>query len=449
MIKRFFSLIIAFIVSVSTFPFSFLPSKNDTEFSVSGGTYESTETDGSVVFNVSEETKWFNFYGLKYSTDAYVKGVITYGNGFRREISEEFFLEPAESGEFYSFIDNCLENKKARNVVSVMVTPLDKEDFNFELLGVSVFNREIPDTEIFLSNGQYKIGVNLDWGGAMSYLEDLNSDVEAVKKDGRIYVDSNASERYGKRAVNKHVNLINRHDTGRLVQQSYYGVKDSEIYVNGSFSDPNGKWRYNPVQGGNKYNDSSKLVDLRITDTSIYVKCRPMDWAKDAASISPSYMEATYSFVKNTVQIDCRFVDFSGYEPTKTTQELPAFYCVEPLNRFVYCDADGNIAAEPDLPFWGGANKKRFTSSENWAAFTGEYEDSFGIGLYTPERNVFIPGVYERGNTVKKDPSVDNPTSYIAIAESLLFESYKPFEYSFSLTTGDTAEIRNNFKEIA
>lgn len=447
--KSFFSLILAFIVSVTTFPLSFLPSKADTEFPIESADFEKTEKDGTLYFAVDSETAWFNFYGFKYSSDAYAKGKITYGNGFRKEISEEFFLEPAQNGEFYSFIDNFLDSKKARNVISVEVAPVGTEEFSFELLGVSVFNRKVPDIEIFIQNEGYKIGVNLDWGGALSYMEDLNSDVEAVKKDGRIYVDSNASERYGKRAVNKNVNLINRHDTGRLVQQSYYGVQESAIYENGFFSDPNAKWRYNPVQGGNKYNDSSKLVDLRVTDNSIYIKCRPMDWAKDAASITPSYMEATYEFIENTVKISCRFVDYSCYEPTKTSQELPAFYCVEPLNRFVYCGDDGELAVEPDLPFWGGPNKKKFKSSENWAAFTGEFEDSFGIGLYTAERNVFVPGVYERGNTVEKDPSVDNPTSYFAVMESRLFESCKPFEYSYYLTTGNVNEIRSNFKEIA
>ena len=101
------------------------------------------------------------------------------------------------------------------------------------------------------------------------------------------------------------------------------------------------------------------------------------------------------------------------------------------------------------LPFRGGPNKKKFKSSENRAAFTGEFEDSFGIGLYTAERNVFVPGVFERGNTVEKEPSVGNPTSYFAVMESRFFESCKPFEYSYYLTTGNVNEIRSNFKEIA
>lgn len=449
---KIISIITAFIVSVTTYPLSFLPCRTDAEFSApqESTAFEQAGEGNTLIYEINRETEWFNYFSLSFSSDAYVKGVITYTNGFGKEIDEEFFLEPSENGAFFSFIDGVLNSKKARNIIRIKITSPEKEEFNFELLGVEVYNRKVPADEIFISNEKYKLGVSLEWGGTLSYLEDLDSSVEAVKKDGRIYVDSNASERYGKKAVNKHVNLINRHDTGRLVQQSYYGVRDSAVYENGYYT---ALWRYNPVQGGNMFADMSKLVDLRVNDSSIYIKCRPMDWAKDAASIAPCYMEATYSFVENTVLTECRFVDFSGYEPTKTTQELPAFYCVEPLNRFVYYGGKApwtgdELSSEPDLPFWGGPNKKRFTATENWAAFTGEFEDSFGIGLYTPERNVFIPGVYERGNTVEKDPSVDNPTSYFAVAESMLFQSFKPFEYSFSLTTGNTQEIRENFREI-
>lgn len=451
MLKQIFSIIIAFIVSVATFPFSFLPLNCDTDFSqIPDAVYEKAEEENALVFELKMETEWFNFYALKYSSDAYIKGVITYENGFGKESDEEFFLEPAENGVFYSFIDGCLDGKKARNIVSVSVSSAQKKDFDFSLLGVSAFNREVPKKEIYLTNEKYKIGVNLDWGGALSYMEDLDSSVEAVKKNGRIAVDSNASKRYDTKAVNKHVNLINKHDTGRLIQQSYYGVRDSAVYENGYYT---ALWRYNPVQGGNMFHDSSKLVDLKISENSIYIKCRPMDWAKDAASIAPCYMEAEYSFIENTVFTKCRFVDFSDYEPTKTAQELPAFYCVEPLNRFVYYGGNNpwtgdEVSVEPDLPFWGGPNKTRFKATEHWAAFTGEFDDSFGIGLYVPDRDTFIPGVYERGNTVEKDPSTDNPTSYFAVTESILFESFKPFEYSFYLTTGDVAEIRSNFNKI-
>lgn len=451
-LKRIISVALAFIAALFSYPLSFLPGRADTNFTVAAAPTAVESADGELLYKLDTGAEWFNYYGVVYSSEAYMKGILTYET-LGGEKSEELFLEPGENAVFYSFVDGCLEGKKGHGEVSLRLKAAQGDVEGFTLKGFDTFNREVPSKDITLENAKYKIGVSLLWGGALSYLEDLDSSVEAVKKDGKIYVDSNASSRYGVKAVNEHVNLINRHDPGRLVQQSYYGVRDSELYENGYFSSDE-KWRYNPVQGGNKYGDASKLVDLRVDDSSIYVKCRPMDWAKDAASISPSYMEVTYAFVGNTLKISCRFTDYSGYEATKTNQELPAFYCVEPLNRFVYYGGDkpwtgGELTAEPDLPFWGGPGKLRFKATENWAAFTGEFEDSFGIGVYQAERNTFIPGVYNRGETVEKDPSIDDPTSYFAIIGALNFESYTPFEYEYYVTTGDTAEIRSNFGAIA
>ncbi len=390
----------------------------------------------------------FNYYGLKYSADAYVKGTLSYKTG-SGEASEDFFLEPSDTEkEFYSFIDGCLDGKKAYRLISLKLEALDKEDAKMVIYGFSVFNREIPEQEIFVESDNLKIGVDLLWGGALSYVEDLDSDVEAVSVDGQIKVDSNASERYSAKAVNENVNLINRNDTGRLVQQSYYGTMD---YDNGIYMDT--EWHYNPVQGGNQYNEASKIVDLKVTDDSIYIKCRPLDWAKEKEFAAPAYMEATYTFSDNAVKAECRFVDFSGYPENYREQEIPAFYCIEPFNNFVYYKGDKPwtgeaLTSEPELIFWPDAGYPNFYSKENWAAFTGEFDDSFGIGIYVPDQTKFLAGVYNREQTTNEDPSKDGATSYIAVIKEMNFKSYEPFEYDFYLATGNSEEIRGTFKEI-
>ena len=213
-------------------------------------------------------------------------------------------------------------------------------------------------------------------------------------------------------------------------------------------------WAYNPVQGGNQYNDSSKIVDLKINDSLLYVKCRPLDWAKPKECITPSYMEATYEFINGLVHISCRFVDFSGYNNTEArSQEIPAFYCIEPLNNFVYCAGDNpwtddELSVVDNLIFWPDAGYPKFYSSENWSAFRGEFSDSFGIGLYTPNETEFLTGVFNRGTTSSVDPSKDSATSYIALTKTMVLNSYEPFEYDYYLTTGNVNEIRNNFKSL-
>ena len=428
----------------------------DTDFTISRMTYFADNKEKQLTAKyatlIDGETKKFNYFGIKYTSDSYLKCSLTY-NVKKETIREEFFLEPSQSEkDFYSFIDNALEKTVATNLVEFTCEPLNSKRANVKFIGFSVFLREVPKQEVFIETENYKLGVDLLWGGALSYLEDLNSVVEAVKVDGKIKVDSNASERYDKRAVNKNVNLINRNDTGRLVQQSYYGTLEAP-YETATFME--NEWRYNPVQGGNQYNDHSKIVDLRLSEEEIYVKCRPLDWAKTKEFITPSYMEAWYTIENNNVHVRCRFTDFSGYPALDAEQELPAFYCIEPLNTFVYYDGtepfskDNKIITNDKLGFWAEEGYPKFTSIEQWSAYRGEFSDSFGIGLYMPTHDTFLTGVFSRGETTEKDPSKDSPTSYIAVVKTNHFESFKPQEYDYYISTGTVEEIRENFKAIS
>ncbi len=459
-IIAFFTALVMFFPS---FILSFFSCNIDTEFnipeseglSVNGEAvnFETAAEGGSLKYDFGGiKTDIFNYFGIRYSSDAYMKGIITY-SGKDGALSEEFFLEPGEDAQFFSFIDGYLEGTKMNRLYSVEFMPLDKETADFTLFAAGLFNREILAKEIYIENDEHKLGVNLNWGGALSYLEDKNSSVEAVIVDGVTKVDSDASERYGVRARSKSVNLINANDTGRLIQQSYYGTGDFEGYTGGIYMD--NKWNYNPVQGGNQYNDAAKIVDVRITDNSIYIKCRPLDWAKSKEDIAPCYMEADYSLSAGLVRAQCRFVDFSGYPSVSTTQECPAFYCIEPLNRFVYYGGespwtgDENLSYENELIFWPDAGYPNFLSTENWAAFAGEFDDSFAIGVYTPKNLPFLAGVFSRGACTSADPATESPTSYIAAVDNYEFRSFNPTTYEFWLSTGTVNEIRSNFGTVA
>lgn len=454
MTKRVLSLLMS-LATIISFA-GCLGNKYDTDFTIKSRVgltnndfYELSAKD---VKTIDDYQKKFNYYGVKYASDSYLKCSIVYIVD-KEEIREEFFLEPSEEETcFYSFIDNALEKVQAEKVIEFTCQPLNTQKANVKITGFTVFLREIPKQEVFIETENYKLGVDLLWGGALSYLEDLNSNVEAVKVDGKIKVDSNASERYDTRAVNKNVNLINRNDTGRLVQQSYYGTLEAP-YEPGTYMD--NTWNYNPVQGGNQYNDHSKIVDIRLSEEEIYIKCRPLDWAKEKEFITPSYMESWYAIENNNVHVRCRFTDFSGYPATSRTQELPAFYCIEPLNTFVYYDGaesfskDNKLVTNNKLGFWPDEGYPNFTSVEQWSAYRGEFSDSFGIGLYMPAHDTFLTGVFGRGETTEKDPSKAGPTSYIAVVKDYVFESFEPKEYDYYISTGTTDEIRNNFREIS
>lgn len=422
-------------------------------------------------YTVGKTVSAFNRYEISYSSDAYVKGVMLMG-----ETTEEFFLEPAQDGVFSGYIDGFLSGTTQSQITSISFTSLDTDFMDFTLNSVTTTDHTVPDNMVYLSSSDYKIGIDLKWGGALTYLEDLTNSVVAAKnnQDSSLPIEVGFSDDFtgtytsggitlpgigtigGTQkdlyTTQGGVNLINCNDTGRLVQQSYYGT-GSYPYEPGDYNGV--PWNYNPVQGGNVHNEPSKIVDLQVTENEIYVKCRPLDWGKTAEHITPSYMEAWYTLEDGLMRATCRFVDYSGYPEATTTQELPAFYCVEPLNNFVYYSggepwSDSNTkVTESSLQFWGDYPDQFFNCNENWAAFIGDDADSFGIGLYCPGQTNMYTGVFNRDLCTTVSPATESPTSYIAAVDTFTFKSFNPFSYAYYITTGDIDTIRSNFKEVA
>jgi len=509
------------------------------QLTVNGEPVDVTIANNEYTLNDYTDNKEFNRYELAYISDSYVKGTITWGqdeNG--KDISEDFFLEPSDEGTFASYIDgyitkndngtfddpsdDYLETETRSGIQKIKFTFLDKDFGKFELLSLTTIDvPELSDSMVYKENGEYKVGIDLAFGGVVSYIEDLDDDVRA-----RIYEtganNPNGSKQYitrvdyenllesGHAAESEAVNLINTFDRGRYLQQSYYGT-DQPPFEMGSY---NGEpWSYNPVQGGNIRdkdtgygNEASKIIDYRKTDKELYIKTRPLDWGKNSIEyedsyITDSYMEAWYVFEDGMIKTYCRFVDFSGYPSNFTDQELPALYTIEPLNHLVYYGSEKseekvkeeNITltekGEDNPEFWGvSSNYNAYHKdnpqegdisypldndrycSENWAAFTASSNaDSFGIGVYSPGVTDFTVGTYPQiYNTIDNgdrtytettnknyrhaqsvNPSAEDPTSYIAPVDQMTFESYKPYEYSYYVTTGTAAKIREDFNSIA
>jgi hypothetical protein len=211
------------------------------------------------------------------------------------------------------------------------------------------------------------------------------------------------------------------------------------------------KWGYNPVQGGDRTNAKSKLVDVEITENSVYVKCRPRDWGHEAW-YTPSYMENTYAFDGDVVRVDNRFVDFSGWEHPKTGQEVPAFYTISYLGNFWFYDKEkpwtgDELSVRRDLIFWPEDwPRHRFPlpkgDTETWCAWTDD--NDWGIGLYVPGVEMLIGGRHAYNGT--KEPH-DAACNYVAPLKSIKLQSFVPVEYSYLIYTGNLADMRAKFTE--
>lgn len=390
-----------------------------------GGAYNHYKFTESLIYwfdtPVGEE---FNSYAVSYSTDAYLKGEITYITGGEKH-SEEFFLEPGENQSFISFCENALKNKNCDSVSSLKLSVIDAEEASFILEDIAVSSREVPKEDVvYITDGKYKLGVKLTWGGGVSYLEDLEDGDETIS------------------------NLLNDHDTGRLIQQSYYGT-NSAPYKPANYG--GNEWCYNPVQGGDQYNNRSKLVDFRIAEDgkSIWVKCQPLDWAQKN-SRTPSYMENTYTIEDGCIKVDNLFIDFSGYTHRNAHQELPAFYTISYLSDFVYYAGNkawsgGELTTKKDLPFWAGNSNAYFTlkSKETWGAWVAP--NGYGIGVYTPIAEILLAGRYQYNGS--KDAS-NSATNYVAPLITYKLKAFEAFEYSYYITTGNIEEIRETFSKM-
>ncbi len=367
----------------------------------------------------------FNRVTLCYSSSAALRCTVEYLQDGKVK-RDDFFLE-AGSNIFSGLIEDYLDGCFAEGLVKISFEVISGESAELMVYNVVCSQRRVyNDDTYYLENDRFKIGLRLIWGGGICCIEDKTCEITKVG------------------------NLINIHDAGRLVQQSYYGTPGNDEYTPGDYNGT--PWVYNPVQGGDQFWNKSRLIDIIVREDSVYVKAQPQDWSLDN-KITPSYMENTYTVYDDRIVVDNRFVDFSGWEHRFAHQELPAFYTISYLDSFSYYNGlspwtDGELIRHDNLPFSGGEEKEqcyfKFLSSntETWCAWTNA-EDDFGIGLYTPNADMVLAGRFKDGHS--KNPNNDT-CSYVAPVGTLMIESFVPISYSYMITTGTLEDIRSTFK---
>lgn len=226
----------------------------------------------------------------------------------------------------------------------------------------------------YLDNGQIRVGVSRIWGGVITYLADY-------------------------RDLSK--NLVNQHDTGRTIAHSYYGPPFSS---EGCY--PN--WRWNPVQGGDCFNNGSPVLALTNDGTTIYSKCRPMDWSR-TNTVTNSTIETWLSLEGNAVRIEATFInqaeDHAEYHP----QEMIAIYVNTNLTTLKYYDGLSPFAFDTLTMRHPGNSLENYTPTEYWAAWVDG--DDFGLGVFA--QDVIDHATFRVGQQ-GSGGEYDNETNYVA-----------------------------------
>lgn len=383
----------------------------------------------SLSLDAAYTSKSFNRFSLGYTSTQPLHGTVTYSLG-GQSVTDDFYLE-AGTHTFSCLITRYLNGQKGAGITRMTFSTCNGQTAEFALCALEVKSYPVygvgADT-YYIESPRYKLGVRLIWGGGINYLEDKTSNINRLK------------------------NLVNQADTGRLIQQSYYGVQQNAEYTPGKYN--GSTWAYNPVQGGDVKGNHSRIIDIVVTEYSVYIKSQPLDWAKDN-SLTPSYMENTYTVYSDRIQVDNRFVDFSNWTHRYAHQELPAFYTVSYLSRFTLYNGtkpwtNDTMSYRDNLGFWGDSTYYsdctfllKNSNTETWCAWTNPEKD-FGIGLYVPNVDSFLAGRHAFNNSKE---STNGATNYVAPVNTILLKSFEALEYSYLISTGSVEEMRNVFKE--
>ena len=266
----------------------------------------------------------------------------------------------------------------------------------------------------WLENDRIKLGVDLDRGGAITFL--------ATLPEGD--------------------NVINNHDLGRQVQLSFYsGPVPYEV----AGQKPAEHWRHlgwNPIQSGDDFDNRGRVLKHENDGRRIHLVCQPMQWPLNGVPgdcTFDSWLELEGSAVIGRARLNNARADRTPY-PARL-QELPAVYANAPFHRVVSYQGNAPFTGAPAtaVPAARGTHPWSFwLGTEGWAALLNE--DDWGLGLITPGRVDFTGGF--AGQPGPNDPQ-GNSTGYLAGHGLEILDATITYEFRYELVLGPLREIRD------
>jgi hypothetical protein len=258
----------------------------------------------------------------------------------------------------------------------------------------------------YLDNGVIRIGVDLELGGAITYL----------------------AENHGE-------NIINSADYGRQIQQSYYSGPQPYGQSHPAWKN----WPWNPIGTGDVYGNKSRVVAQRNNGKTLYVRTVPLHWALNNVPCEctfETWIELEGNVAKVRAQINNRRIDRAQYKAFD--QELPAVYTNGTFYRLFTYDGGEPFTGAPLRQMQNsGPPWTNWYSSENWAALVND--GGFGLGVFHPDVYTFIGGFHGK-------PGVGGPkdgsTGYISPVRHEILDHNIRYSYECRLIVGTLDQIR-------
>ncbi len=290
------------------------------------------------------------------------------------------------------------------------------------IYGITVMHAQVQPTALSADNGVIKVKLDLTRGGAINYLSNSG--------DNR--------------------NLVNIHDEGRYIQQSYYAgnVLDRRNEGQSSGWSP---WSWNPIQVGDTFGNRAQILDYLQNGDTLYVKCTPMLWDMNnepAEAVMEQWTILNDNVLEVHNKLTCFRTDTIYGENISRDQELPAVYPISALEN-LYCYIGGvpftndSLSNPPVVNLSSGFWGRYLGVSEHWMAFVDDTK--FGMGVYNPQCNHFIAGM-------AGDPgheALDGSTSYIAPIKNEALNKNSVYDYTYFIIVGTVEEIRTKVYDLS
>lgn len=263
-----------------------------------------------------------------------------------------------------------------------------------------------------LDNGVIRVGVDPRAGGAIAYLS--RSDVDD--------------------------NVINIHDLGRYVQQSYFSGP-CPFVPGGATQHPGwAGWCWNPIQAGDVFGNVARTPVIRNDGTTLYTRTVPRQWALDGID-GDCFFETWLTLEDNRVHARFR-LENQRPDPRRypaVHQELPAVYTIGRLHRLFTYTGDAPFTGQPVQQIVNsGPPWAYWESTERWSALVDD--SGWGLGVFHPTASLTVGGF--AGVPGSGGPK-DNPTGYISPLHTEVIDHDITYEYEVVLVLGDLeADIR-------
>jgi len=271
-----------------------------------------------------------------------------------------------------------------------------------------------PLYDQYLDNGVIRVGVETDvYGGAITYL--------SLSGESR--------------------NLVNNHDRGRQIQQSYYAGEPLNRTHEGQRKNWS-PWPWNPIQAGDTYGNSAKVEKVSNDGETLYVKTLPLLWDMNNEP-AECYFETWIRLIRNTVHVRNKLT--SNRTDTRwgvqlRDQELPAVYTIGDLSRLVTYEGlrpfthEGVKDIRNNGPPWATWGQDQPT--EKWAALVNG--DLWGVGVYNKDTEFFTGGHHGTPGGGEFDSS----TGYVSPLRKVALKTRDSLAYEYHLIVGTVDEIR-------